>query len=1036
MSIAAWLAKSPSPLCFVSSEKVSESLWEAIMIGRARWCQQVESKTDIESERSKLIKLIDRPDVGPLFNAIFAASPFLTDQALKELEFVATCLDFNTDADLLFQTVLDALIRDASSDAERRKVMIALRVARRRVALLTALCDLSGCWHLAKVTQTLTRFADLSLDIAIGHVMARAMAAGHLTRATGRKDENIPGNDMLGYVVLGMGKLGARELNYSSDIDLILLFDPGIYDFPGKFDAQSLFSRLTRDLVGLLQERTVEGHVHRVDLRLRPDPASTPPALSLGAAIAYYESVGQNWERAAMIKARPAGGDRALGRRFLKEIQPFIWRRHLDFAAIRDIHNIKRQIDHHRGNTEIVIPGHNIKTGHGGIREIEFFVQSQQLVWGGRDSTLRVSGTVAGLSLLAKAGHIPQETAHHLTHAYTLLRMVEHRLQMIADQQTQTLPVDPSALECLALFCGFRDQVHFTTALIGALQRVRDYYDWLFEPESDAIEQKHAIMGNLVFIGSENDPETLRTLAGMGFGQPVLMAETIRGWHHGRYRAIRTERARQLLTDMMPQLLTVLAKTVQPDMAFAQFDLFLSRLPSGIQLFSLFESNPALLDLLAEVMGTAPALAEYLARQPILFDALLEPDFFNPIPDLPTLIVELQEQLSQGRDLQDYFDQARCWSADRRFQIGVQLLRGSMDGIESGKAFADIAEAVLRALTPRIITAFADGEQHGRVPGGQFAIIGLGRLGAGEMNPGSDLDLVFVYDVDGVANSKLSEIMSDGARPLAASVWFSRLVQRVVSALTVATGEGRLYEVDLRLRPHGNQGPVAVSRHSYLHYIAKEAWIWEYQALTRARLVYSANLCATQKQQDREAARAENLVSDITKGWDLILRRPCSAAPIARAVLQMRQRIAEQKPARGFWDIRYASGGLTDLDFLVQALWLLHGHTCPMLQRGGNHAALAALMTSGLLTASETANLQQAGGLWLHLICLLRLTLGSDSAEDPLEPRIVAVLCRAVGLEGLVVLRAAVTQARQIVLAAIESHLRQYVCESETESLK
>jgi len=986
---------------------------DAVAVARDRWQDRARSlplpEDGLSPGPEEIANLIDRPDVRPLIDGVFGASPFLTDCLLKEQAFVARMLD--GDPDDCLAALLAEVMAVPQAKPDRRATMSALRIARRRIALLTALCDISGVWSLAEVTWALTRFADASLDAAVRHLMTTAETEGLLAY-----DPDGQGAVPDGFTILGMGKLGSGELNYSSDVDLVLLYEPDRCRFPGRLDDRGLFQRMSRDLVTVLQERTSDGYVHRVDLRLRPDPASTPPALSVDGAIAYYESVGQNWERAAMIKARPCAGDLALGGDFLREIEPFIWRRHLDFAAIEDIHAVKRQIDRHRGNRDITVAGHNIKTGRGGIREIEFHAQSLQLVWGARDRRLRIPDTRRALAALADAGRLEPARAERLIEAYGFLRMVEHRLQMLEDHQTQTLPSDEPTLHRLALFCGFEDTAPFAARLTDELKGVRDAYDRLFEagPAARRDTARQQVAGNLVFTGGEDDPETLETLQAMGFGAPAHVAETVRRWHRGRYRATRTERSQQILTRMMPRLLKALAQTSQPDTAFTRFDAFLSNLPAGVQLFSLFESNPALLDLVAEVMGTAPALAEHLSRYPILFDAVLSDDFYDDLPPLKDLATSLDTALSRGRDAQDYLDIARRWAADRRFQIGVQLLRGITDGVKAGIAFADIAEAVLRALTPRIETAFAFGEGYGRIPGGALAIVGLGRLGAREMNPGSDLDLVFVYDVQ--ADDPV-QVASDGRRSLAAPAYYARLAQRVVSALSVPTGEGKLYEIDMRLRPAGNQGPVAVSEEGYLKYLAEEAWTWEQQALTRARVVQGPN---------RLAGRLERGIAEI-------LRRRRDHADLASAVMEMRTRIAKAKPARSFWDIKNCDGGLTDLDFLVQALVLLHAADHETILKRSSAESLAALAQAGILSADETSALIAADRLWLCLVATLRLTLGDRVPDDPPDQAVSSALCRAAGCDGLAPLRSMIESARRCVSDSMVRCVSSYARTTETD---
>ncbi|MEK7819610.1 MAG: bifunctional [glutamine synthetase] adenylyltransferase/[glutamine synthetase]-adenylyl-L-tyrosine phosphorylase, partial [Pseudomonadota bacterium] len=573
---------------------------------------------------------------------------------------------------------------------------------------------------------------------------------------------------------------------------------------------------------------TADGYVFRTDLRLRPDPGATPLALSTLAAETYYESLGQNWERAAMIKARAVAGDAEAGAAFLARLRPFVWRKHLDFAAIQDIHSIKRQINARRGGATIAVAGHNIKLGRGGIREIEFFVQTQQLIRGGREPRLRTSATLEGLEQLAALGLIETEAAAELKAAYEFLRRVEHRLQMTADEQTQTLPEGEDGLRALALFLGFADAAAFAAELVGHLRAVETRYARLFE-DQPTLAAGDGVAGNLVFTGVEADPETLKTLAGLGFRHTEMVHAAVRGWHHGRYRAMRSTRAREMLTELMPALLGALARTPDPDAAFLRFDAFLARLPSGIQIFSLLQSNPHLLALLAEIMGGAPRLAEHLSQRPAVIDAMVAPGFLDTPPDAAELAAELERHLAPIRHIEEALDVSRRWAHDRQFQIGAQLLRGLIAPAPAAAVLSDIAQVAINALFPRIEADFA--LQHGRFGGETLAVVAMGKLGGREMTPSSDLDLIFIYEVPAGMDA------SDGAKPLPPSQYFARLSQRLINSLTALTAEGRLYEVDMRLRPSGNKGPLAVALDGFVRYQEEEAWTWEHMALARARAV-------------------------------------------------------------------------------------------------------------------------------------------------------------------------------------------------------
>ncbi|MSO85473.1 MAG: bifunctional [glutamine synthetase] adenylyltransferase/[glutamine synthetase]-adenylyl-L-tyrosine phosphorylase [Rhodospirillales bacterium] len=901
-----------------------------------------------------------------LLAGIFGNSPFLAQSSAAEPEILCDILDRGSD-DVVARTLDDLRARPAPP-IEEAALMRALRVAKRRVALAVAIGDISGAWPLARVTESLSDLADAALGAAAAFLLRQAASSGAFALA----DDADPARGS-GLVILGVGKLGARELNYSSDIDLIVLYDPERIRAPAPEALQKHFVRLARNLVRMMEERTADGYVFRTDLRLRPDPGATPLALSVDAAEAYYESLGQNWERAAMIKARAVAGDLEAGAEFLKRLGPFIWRRHLDFAAIQDIHSIKRQIHAHHGGGTVAVAGHDIKLGRGGIREIEFFVQTQQLIRGGREPRLRTPATLAGLAALADLALTDRAATAEMAEAYEFLRRVEHRLQMIDDEQTQTLPADAKALRALALFLGYRDTDAFAAEMLARLGAVERHYARLFE-DSPALSAGGTAAGNLVFTGVEADPGTLATLAGLGFRQPEMVHATVRGWHHGRYRAMRSTRARELLTELMPALLEALVATADADAAFLRFDAFLGRLPSGVQIFSLFHSNPQLLALLAEIMGSAPRLAEHLGRRPAILDAMVTPGFLDAPPDKAELAAELDRQLAQARYLEEAFDASRRFAHERQFQVGVQILRGLIAPAPAAAALSAIAETAIAGLLPRVEADFALAHGHFGAPA--LAVIALGKLGGREMTPTSDLDLIFVYDVPEGMEA------SDGPRPLPASQYFARLSQRFLNALTALTAEGHLYEVDMRLRPSGNKGPLAVAFDGFVRYQENEAWTWEHMALTRARPI----------------AGPEPLRARVARAIGRVLTRPRDPARLLRDAAEMRARIAAEHPTDRLWDVKHLGGGLVDVEFVVQVLQLLHAHTHPEILVSGTAAALEKIAAAGILAPADARTLGDALALWQGLQVVLRLTLdpiqGADGAggfPEPLKRRLALV---------------------------------------------
>jgi glutamate-ammonia-ligase adenylyltransferase len=671
-----------------------------------------------------------------------------------------------------------------------------------------------------------------------------------------------------------------------------------------------------------------------------------------------------------MIKARAVAGDIEAGQNFLKALRPFIWRKHLDFAAIQDIHSIKRQIHAVKGFRDMEVGGHNVKLGRGGIREVEFFAQTQQLIWGGRDPELRSSATCPTIRTLVAAGRVQPEVADAMIDAYRYLREVEHRLQMIDDRQTQTLPPDGPELEGFAAFLGEPSLEDFRKQLLHHLGAVEDHYAELFE-EAPSL----AGPGNLVFTGSKNDPGTVRTLGEMGYADGASIATVIRAWHTGRYRATRSTRARELLTELMPALLTALAHTPQPDAAFTRFDAFLSGLPAGVQLFSLLHANPELLKLMAEIMGGAPLLAERLGQRPALLDAVLSRDFFKPPPPRADLAAEFRHALEQGNDFQDRLDIARRWAKDRQFQAGLLVLRHHLDGGPAGETLSDIAEAAIAGLTPHVEAEFE--HQHGRLPGRGLATVALGKLGGREMSVTSDLDLIFIYDLP--ADREANPPHSDGPKPLAPIHYYARLAQRHIAALNAPTSEGKLFEVDMRLRPSGNSGPIASSLDGFLRYQSVDAWTWEHMALTRARVILGE----------------PSFVAEIEASLRQLLSRPRDNEKLRADIADMRRRVAQQFPTDREWDIKYRRGGLVDIEFLAQYLELRHAPEHPDVIHANTSAALAALARAGVLPAGDAATLIDALALWRRLQGFLRLTIGQEFDETALPEGIKRAIAAA-----------------------------------------
>jgi len=918
-------------------------------------------------------RLADHAAGGALLRCIGGASPYLSDLAIREAAALRAFAASGPD-EVVGNAMAD--LAAVSPAAAREKIVAALRRAKRIVAMVTALADIGGLWKLEQVTGALSALAEATLALSVAHLLRAAHDARELHLP--QPDNPAMGS---GFTVLGMGKLGARELNFSSDVDLIVLYDPAapVYTDRTAGDAMGGFtSRLARGLVTLMEARDADGYVFRTDLRLRPDPAATPPAISIDAALTYYESMGQNWERAAMIKARPVAGDLALGMSFLEAIRPFVWRRGLDFAAVADIHAMKRKIDQHKGGAldgtrdpVARIAGHNVKLGEGGIREIEFLVQTLQLVWGGRDPALRNPTTLGALRLLTRSSHVPRDAEPELAEAYGFLRRVEHRLQMINDRQTHELPAKPDDLARVAVFLGYPDTDAFAAALLDRLARVRARYADVFELVPDLLEGN----GNgseYDFRGDGSAPaETVAALANLGFTAPDRIVAAVRSWQAGHARALRSLRARELMTTMLPVILQRLAAQPNPDETFSRFDRFVSGLPAGIQLLSLFQRNLGLLDRIAAVLGAAPRLAEHMARVPSALEGLLgEEDAGAPIGRLKALLRD--ETL-----LEEVIETVRRTVKEVDFSVSVATMEGRLDADAAGERRSAMADAAMAALLPPVLKDFAT--RYGRVRGGGMVVVAMGKAGGREMMAGSDLDLMLIYDhPEDVTESR-------GKRSLPVSQWFVRAAHAFVAALTAPGIDGPLYAVDMRLRPSGNKGPVAVSLSGFQRYHQGDAWTWERMALTRARVV--AGPLALRRKVEAVMEAAINGAGD--------------PARIKADAVSMRVRMLRDLPPDGPWDVKARLGGQVEVEFIAQTLQLVHAAAYPGLCSPTTRLALRRLHDAGVLSDGDAALLIRADHVWRSVQGLLRLTVGRDAREDLPETTLRPLLhvMRTTGIE-------------------------------------
>ncbi|MEX3015176.1 glutamine-synthetase adenylyltransferase [Gymnodinialimonas hymeniacidonis] len=855
------------------------------------------------------------PELAELIAGAGGSSPYLAGLMAKEGHWLSHAFDKQPE-DVIAELITETSNLDVGS------LNSGLRQAKRRAALIVGLADLGGVWGLATVTQAWTDFADACVSAALAiHVAAQARRG----KLPGMTEEDAL-RDGAGMVALAMGKMGAGELNYSSDIDLICLFDETRFDGPAEeMEARAAFIKATRAMAASLNDATAEGYVFRTDLRLRPDASVTPVCISMAAAERYYEAEGRTWERSAYIKARAAAGDVEAGQRFLETLTPFVWRKHLDFATVAETMDMRQRIRDHKGLHSQALEGRNIKLGPGGIREIEFFAQTRQLVAGGRDPALRQPRTVKALQALARADWITRDVAGDLADHYSALREVEHRLQMIDDAQTHSLPKSDEGFDRLARLSGEGDTVRYREALEARLNAVDQITGDLYETKTRA----------------KVAPE-------LSEDAKAIVAR----WPG--YPALRSERGQGIFERLKPDLLARFASSDRPEEALTNFDGFLRGLPAGVQLFSLFEANPSLVDLIADICATSPGLATYLSRHSRVLDAVLDGQFFADWPGAQGLTQDLQAALTP-LDYEAQLDTARRWQKEWHFRVGVHMLRGLIGADVAAQQYSDIGEAIVASLWPCVCAEIA--RRHGPAPGRGGVVLAMGSLGTTSMTATSDLDLIVIFDAGDVE-------LTDGPRPLDPRGWFAKATKSLITALSALTGEGKLYEVDMRLRPSGGQGPVATSLAAFDRYQREEAWTWEHMALTRARVV-AGDATLT---RDVEQVRC-----------DVIASRNSGTAKILEDAADMRARLAKAGRAGDTWAVKDGPGGLQDIALCAQALALAAGSASRQPP-----AQISNAVEAGLLPVDAARDLREAHRVFSTLLQGARLL-----TEKPLSPETV-----------------------------------------------
>ncbi|MCY4428302.1 MAG: bifunctional [glutamine synthetase] adenylyltransferase/[glutamine synthetase]-adenylyl-L-tyrosine phosphorylase [Halieaceae bacterium] len=908
-----------------------------------------------------ILRALEDTSGRAFFSFLFGNSPHLSRLLLRDLEFTQALLTETPDS--LTGQVLDELSRADSCSMSRDQLMRFLRSRRSRVAVLAAVYDCFEITDVMACARLLTRMADHAVRLSVQHLLMERVKRGDLVWKEG------PGGvEHAGYFVLAMGKHGSCELNYSSDIDLIVLYDPRRIQYTGNRSLADCFLRVTQDLVNILQSRTGDGYVFRTDLRLRPDASSTPVAITVDFALDYYQRLGRTWERAAMIKARPVAGDLDAGQEFLGRLAPFVWDQAIDFSSVEDIRSMSQQIHDFHGHGAIHAAGHNVKLGRGGIREIEFFVNMHQLAFGGRSRNLRGAGVLAMLDLLVQEYRLMPGEAADLRNAYLLLRRIEHRLQMVNDEQTQTLPSSEDGLEHLARFMGMSSREQLQRQVEDAVQRVHALYKARFNvPES---ERDITVA---VLEGPEGSPDALPMLKAVGFSQPQRVLDTVRTWAEGRHASLSSERARTIIREILHEILASLGKTPYPDRSLARMDGFFKALPSDLSFLTMLRANTWLLNLVAVVMGSAPRIADTLGSNPEIMQAVLEPSFFLPIPDADELQADLEVRMSEcDGDAEKLVATVAAWTGERQFQLAVQTLQNLVTVEEASAALSRVAELTIATLLNSSIAEWQ--AAHGNAPGTGIAVLARGQLGAGELNFGSALELVFLTD--------LSERQAMPVEPdtTEEETFHCAVARRLLAALQWSGSGGALYQVEL-LPPHSSESaPLVITLEDFLerHVVAPQTE--RLLSLTRSRA-----LCGN-------PALVKALTAEIQKTLTL----PRDPELLRGAIARLAMPDTAQGRTRDTFAFAQVRGGLKDLELIADYLQLLHGHEFPEILAGTTGASLEALARCKLISEDEAQLLLSALHMQRSLLALLNLAWGENKpvseAPQPLRDKLADAL--------------------------------------------
>ena len=861
-------------------------------------------QTGIKSEEEKL-------------SAIFLTCPHLLQLSqFYASSFLPHILNSNCQAALKNTTdEFKATIHDASDE---QQVLRAIRKYKNKSHYVISMSELLGLMSIEESCKSLSLVAEQAIQ----------QSASYLLKQVG-----IQTTDRSGWTILAMGKLGSEELNYSSDLDLISLHSPSATHN----DKQ--FIELSQRLIYILSTKTKDGNGWRIDMRLRPNPSATAISLDINTAIIYYESIARTWERAAFVRSRPIAGDTQLGTDFLSKIEPFIWRSTLDYSVIEDLQNWLRHLP---------IPkdylGYDVKLGAFGIRHVELITHILQLLGGGRNFELRSNNTSKALIALEKSGWLATGKSDALIGCYYAWRRIEHRLQYQRDSHTHKLPNSEDAFEAFAYLMGYENNSSFRIALGDLLEFTKNS---AAHPILNEMVSRHA-SGSAPSVTLPQQPELVQEwIAQLGFDNEKTIQDTIQAWLSGSIAATSSERAKSYLARLLPKMLPEIAKSDYPNAAFAAFQDIISSLPAGVQIFALLENNPSLVGLLSNILVKAPRLTETLRYNSYLLDDLLESEFFSQLPDKITIAKILKDELAHI-PLEQALDTIRKRNKSWNFQADIHLLEAVTPSSQIMRFRSDVASACLCQITYLASRDFA--LRHGNIDA-SLEIIAVGRLATKSLTAQSDLDLIFVYD------GQMDDV-SDGAKPLGLSSYFIRLTQLITSWMSLKTAHGKLYELDLRLRPDGNAGPLAISSERFSSYYDREAWIWEFFALRDAHTVLNGSPFSKHLSAKLEILRSQRI----------------KPAELSSAFAEIQDR--REGETYHFWNLKQRNGGLLDCSIALYIIGNLDKEYPAIFKRLNQiHSRLEQLIQqlSTRLISYNSSTLPE------QLIYFIAIQLGYDS---------------------------------------------------------